>query len=92
MGSFQAFSSATGGSGGGGMVPGLTRRLLRLFPDVLSVGRAHALRCLSQDGAGVLVVVSTHLETAATLGAKRPILESIAALGRREGQCMLLVF
>lgn len=93
-GSFQAFMAASGGSSGGGVVLGVHKRLVRLFPQrthmVIAVGRAHAVGCLATDGTAGLLVINVHLEPAATSAAKRAVLAAIAALASGENRCMLI--
>lgn len=92
FGTFMAFSTASGGSAGGGCIIGMRRRLQGHFPrichEVRLQGRAHALLCLpgaSDDG---LLLIIVHMESASPISVRKGVVDDIAALVARHYRCI----
>lgn len=87
------YSAASGGPGGGGVVLGVARRLLREFPQILQeelCGRAHMLRCRRAGSEDGVVFFSLHFERASPLEAKKRLIDSVWMHSKANPQCLCI--
>lgn len=81
---FLAFSVATGGSAGGGVLLGVHRRLLQSIPRlehrVVCRGRAQVLCLRAMDSYDDMVIADVPMEPAWTMAARRGIVDGVHAL------------
>lgn len=82
-GSFFAYSVVSGGSRRGGVVLGLSRRLLAMFPRVEHIeivsGRAQLVRCRREASDEGVAIFNVHLEPGLPIEAKKRLIDSVWA-------------